>query len=143
MMITALCLVTTVMVLNIHHHRDDKPVPPMMRTVILDRMAHLLCIRRQSHKSIHPVTEQWPMIDVQELDEKKGVPGYINDVKLPPDIVQFVRKKILDDKDKDVCSSNKADWECVARVIDRFLLILFLVGVVLMSVTYLVLIING
>ena len=52
-----------------------------------------------------------------------------SDLHLPPYLVAYIRKKVADDADNDEMEHNRALWQHLANVLDRFfLLLMFLIS---------------
>jgi len=59
MALGALSVCFTVLVLNLHHRDNERPVPAWAQTLVLDYLASLLCVaRNQLHQRTAQNTEQ-------------------------------------------------------------------------------------
>ena len=159
MAITAICLFFTLGVLNLHHHRPETPVPRLLHLCILHWLAHCVFLHRKSMcgvcdknssskgNSISPVSPRdVKVIDdmrVEDLEKKSVMRRGPMDELLPADVVAFIRKKIADSAEEEVHAKNKSQWEHAANVMDRFLLILTFIGILAMSLAYLLVIMHG
>ena len=108
-----------------------------------------VCDKNSSSKgnSISPVSlPNVKVIDdtkVEDMEKKSSMRKVPVDELLPADVVAFIRKKIADSAEEEVHAKNKSQWEHAANVMDRFLLILTFIAIFVMSLAYLLVIING
>jgi len=60
MALGALSVCLTVLVLNLHHRDNERPVPAWVRTLVLDYLAGLLCVHqlRRRQKVEHAIIQQ-------------------------------------------------------------------------------------
>jgi hypothetical protein len=73
--------------------------------------------------------------DLETVPEKvfKCNNQYVNQM-WPKDVLKYIRKKIQDDAENDMLDQNREEWEHVARVLDRFLLIISMLFITLMAI---------
>ena len=146
--ITALSLLFTLLVLNIHHHNPKKPVPKVIQLMVLNWLAKAVCMKRkENNNSEKPKSLGANQLKPEHIDGENNIgakaayPG-VNE-SLPADVLMYIRKKIQDDVEADEIENNREDWHHAASIVDRFLLILFSLAIFIMSVTCLLLIIDG
>jgi len=60
MALGALSVCLTVLVLNLHHRDNERPVPAWVHTLVLDYLAGLLCVHqlRRRQKVEHAINQQ-------------------------------------------------------------------------------------
>ena len=140
MLITSLSLVATLAVLNLHHHSPNKPVPGILRLLLLKGLARCVCMYKQPSNAVKPIKhDQW-QLHLQDVNDQKFKPENCN---LPSEILQFIRKKLEDEEENDRLSNNTSDWHHAANVLDRFFLCLSFLGILLLSLSYLMVIMHG
>ena len=61
--------------------------------------------------------------------------GNLTDM-LPNSVLDYIHKKMEDDKDTEKEDQNKEQWEQIARVTDRFFMMLLIIGNTFMLVVF-------
>ncbi|CAD5111647.1 DgyrCDS936 [Dimorphilus gyrociliatus] len=131
MTFTAFCLLITVIIINIHHHSPEKPMPSWLKTFLFDYVANLvfckICVCR---KKIDCKCD-----DKMGLEKKNAFNENINEfyttVNLSNEVKEFIRKKIADDTEQDSLDKSRKEWNKAARILDRFWAILMSVVLVI------------
>ena len=122
MALTAVSLVVTIYILNIHHHNTTKPPPKWLK--------RLFC----SGGNRVDVTMGDPSeVILQDLDN--------NDQKTVKDplcelIKQYIEQKAVEKAENDEADQNAADWQRLAREIDRLMFWLFNIIVIITCAFY-------
>ncbi len=128
---TGLSLVLAIIVLALHHHSPDTPVPACVRSLVFGCMAKMLCFRDPGNTRLSPkvAPEKRGLppnaVTVQDLEKTVPVPQQPG-LQLPDDIARYIRKLMEKEEETEFVESNKSDWERVGHIVDRFLLIFFL-----------------
>ena len=139
MLLTALSLSGTVLVLTAYHHNPERPVPQWIKTFFLTHVARLLCMRyeRQNTKNVQPSSSQKNM-STSELDEcEQNQPKFRMSpaVSFSPAAEEYFRYKNKRMMESIAVEENKKEWERLSTVLDRFLFVLFVAVVAIISVT--------
>ena len=155
MVLTTLCLLSSLGVLNVHHHHPGAPLPPWVCRLLLHGLARALFASRpelcrcKTHPSSQPPSPKVCKNDLELIDVddhavigKKSARDSNHLALLPPNVLQYINKKLADDEQADKRALNKDQWEHAAKVIDRFLLVLSFCGITIMSLTYTLVIIG-
>ena len=134
MCLLAVSLVITVSILSIHFHSTDKPVPKWAKIVVLNWIATLVCeTRRRAKPEVSPSAKDpdkiptvvsGSLISLDNSDKPQGgaSPAELN---LPGYLRAFILRRTQTDEITANLAVNKADWQAVSRVLDRFFLIIF------------------
>ncbi len=166
--LTALSLLCTIAILHIFHHSAETPVPVWLRNVVLQQMSGLLHCDKTStimatstvdalvRESILQQTRDTHEQGVQPLrndsifTQAGSVPqnngennSNVNSNRKPTGGVALMHIKLLQQKRKLNREKNKNDWQNVARVLDRFILIVIMSIVFFMSLYVFVRIVYG
>ena len=167
MVMTAFSIVISVIVLDLHHHEPSSPVPRWLRRLVFGFMARLLCMKtpygtessslfqiahgrlRQSHVATHQ--DECLEDEVLEANNIAGITavmrGLYDDLEsvmapkkkkpLFEEILQHLRDITTKMKRNIRREQIKEEWKMVAKVIDRFLLIIFLIAIITLTATIL------
>lgn len=135
--LTAMSLVFTVMVYNIHFHSPDTPVPNWMRKTFLSNLPVLLCLKSndKSGSRVQPVSEDQQIISdnvetIQVLAKKKDKKSQ----KCVEDTLTIIAEHFYDQsKAQNVQENNREEWQMTAKVCDRMLLYIFLIAIIIIS----------
>ncbi|KAK2140692.1 hypothetical protein LSH36_1277g00009 [Paralvinella palmiformis] len=180
MVMTGFSIVISVIVLDLHHHEPNAPVPRWLRKLVFGCMARLLCIftpYQHEHSSVfqiahgratkgkpHPsscnANPQEQVVDEEEAChlEENNIDG-LNDGMHPLvrglydelEAIMAPRKSrpVLDEILQhlmDITSKMKRnikrdqikeEWKMLAKIIDRFLLVMFLIAITGLTVSIL------
>ena len=109
---------------------------------MLRGVASLVCMRRPKldcdNNTVHPLEntnqnnggqdkKKMQVTDVEQVEDNTLLQsvnaGGSGSQLWPQDVLKFIRKKMQDDIDNDKFEQNKEEWEHLARVLDRLLLI--------------------
>ena len=181
MVMTAVSIVISVIVLDLHHHEPTHPVPRWLRYFVFGTMARIMCMytpysseirvpasmqprfhssrrRSSSHYSnSRQQSQRKPRCDEEDClnVEQNGVEGINVQVRYMYDeldsIVTSQNKKrpVLEEilqHLRDITSKMKKntrrdqikeEWKMLAKVIDRFLLVIFLLAITTLSLSIL------
>ena len=121
--ISALALVSTVLVLTAYHHSHRHPVPASIKAIILRGLACLLLMRLRGHKSEQTINPAANQIHHQSANQSKDGTGENQQQQI--DVVKYVMMMKMKQVKSEVEEKNQRDWESVAQVIDRFFLLVF------------------
>ena len=126
----------TVTVLYVHHgHHQPRPVPRLLRRVILDVIANVLCMTNHSSTRSQSSQQDLPGVSTITPSPRRGNTGKnehrLND-RSPGSDDDDVGRRI------DHQRRIRDEWIEMARVIDRFCFVLF--SIVILGMTSLVLI---
>ena len=169
MVMTAISIVISVIVLDLHHHEPTTPVPRWLRKFAYGFAAKILCMKtnytpEKSH-SLYSVTHasSWKRNEHGETLEENGireddrlmhgVNGPMRNLYEDFEFLVSSRKKSLVFEEilqhlRDITGKIKSnvkrenireEWQTVAKIIDRFLLLIFLIAIVSLTVSILLL----
>jgi hypothetical protein len=141
---TTVSLIVTVIILNIYHRAPHKPVPPRVKRAVFGPVTTMLCMRGELN--IMPTTAKVSPtkhddtslafaldngIRMQEIDvvNDKGV--LPTQDAIPNDVIIYIRWLISRAQEQEVEDKNKSEWIALAKVLDRFMLYIFLILAVL------------
>ena len=109
MMSSALWLFLTVAVLNMHHKNPDKHPPRLLEIISLRIIARLLCMKTKVNKSRYKAVSQ------KEPCLYNGLSQHFRSIS-------FVSKEETSEADS---ISERLTWIKLAKIFDRFFLVLF------------------
>ena len=167
MVMTAFSIIISVIVLDLHHHEPSNPVPRWLRQLVFGCMARMLCMEtpyRNESSSLFQIAHgrlKQPVsdadnasLDEEDLAEDSHVQGMNNFMKNLYDDLEVVmapkkRRPLFDEilqHMRDITTKMKRnikreqvkeEWKMVAKVIDRFLLVIFLIAIITLTATIL------
>ena len=160
MAMTATSILICVVVLNLHHRDPNAPVPLWLRRLTHNVMAPLVCMRSHTmqrgqavyqlcefsqnyamsmqHTENH-TTEETPLaaptLEDANLCEQVCYLTKSSGKKkaLLEEVVKHLRQITAKLKEKDETEALKAEWKTVAKILDRFFLMLFILIVIISS----------
>ncbi|XP_016407992.1 neuronal acetylcholine receptor subunit beta-3b isoform X1 [Sinocyclocheilus rhinocerous] len=130
MIFVTLSIIVTVFVINVHHRSSATyhPMSPWVRSLFLQRLPHLLCMRGNTDRYHYPELE--PHSPDLKPRNKKGPPGpegegqaLINMLEQATNSVRYISRHI---KKEHFIREVVQDWKFVAQVLDRIFLWAFL-----------------
>ena len=164
MVMTAFSIVISVIVLDLHHHEPSTPVPKWLRRLVFGFMARIVCMRtpyQNESSSLFQIahgTLRHPLHDIDDEEEHRieenHLPGLTHLMKglyddleavmapkkkkpLFEEILQHLRDITTKMKRNIKREQIKEEWKMVAKIIDRFLLIVFVLAIVMLTATIL------
>ena len=162
MAMTATSILICVVVLNLHHRDPNAPVPRWLRHLTYNIMAPMVCMRSHiNHRgstvyqlcefakdyamSVHENHADTDQQAPQTSLEDNGIcdqmcylmKGSAKKKVLLEEVVKHLRQITCKIKEQDEQDSLKAEWKIVAKILDRFFLILFVLLVIVSSVVLL------
>ncbi len=163
MVMTAFSIVISVIVLDLHHHEPSNPPPKWLRRIVFGFMAHIICMRtpyQNESSSLFQIAHgklRHPMHDTDDEEdrmEENHLPGLthlmrglyddLETVMAPKkkkplfeEILQHLRDITTKMKRNIKREQIKEEWKMVAKIIDRFLLVVFLIAIVMLTSTIL------
>ena len=129
----ALSLIVTIWILNLYFHSDGKPVPKWIKRLVLEWIAAILCVRcgGPPKPKISPLVGAVVLngdVSTTEKSEKE--------VNLPEYLRAYIMGNVERGESAAISEQNRGDWQSLARVLDRLFLIIFLAGMVVITVMY-------
>ncbi|KAF4104895.1 neuronal acetylcholine receptor subunit beta-3b isoform X2 [Onychostoma macrolepis] len=130
MIFVTLSIIVTVFVINVHHRSSATyhPMSPWVRSLFLQRLPHLLCMRGNTDRYHYPEVE--PHSPDLKPRNKKGSSGpegegqaLINMLEQATNSVRYISRHI---KKEHFIREVVQDWKFVAQVLDRIFLWAFL-----------------
>lgn len=165
MVMTAFSIVISVIVLDLHHHEPSSPVPRWLRRLVFGFMARILCMKTPygtessslfqiAHgrlRHTHVTSAEDCDEDILEANNIAGITavmrGLYDDLEsvmapkkkkpLFEEILQHLRDITTKMKRNIRREQIKEEWKMVAKVIDRFLLVIFLIAIITLTATIL------
>ncbi|XP_057205424.1 neuronal acetylcholine receptor subunit beta-3b [Triplophysa rosa] len=130
MIFVTLSIIVTVFVINVHHRSSATyhPMSPWVRSLFLQKLPHLLCMRGNTDRYHYPELE--PHGPDLKPRSKKGPPGpdgegqaLINMLEQATNSVHYISRHI---RKEHFIREVVQDWKFVAQVLDRIFLWAFL-----------------
>ena len=141
MCLISVSLIITIWILNLYYHSDDKPVPKWIKRLILEWIAAMPCVKcerpstKVSSKNEMP-DEKVIMGSVETIVVHDDIPSPEKprkEIILPDYVSAFIQHSMEKEEAAAILDQNKSDWQSLARVMDRFFLIIFLVAMFIVS----------
>lgn len=141
MALTSLSLIGSVIVLNVYHHDSRRPVPGWIKKSLFSCFSRCLCMA-QSGESPNGANEvPWPQsanIGSPETEndlyicaqhgtrslKNNQVKSSGSEVKLPGEILAFIKNANQREMQNDINEENRGDWQRLAAVLDRLFFII-------------------
>ena len=142
MYLAGMSLFCTVAILHVHH-RQGRPVPPVLRFVVHDVIGRMLCMTGDKHKT-HSQTD-FPAESYSSATESETTPrrhenpicANDNRISMPNGAV-WPNGTDHTHRSTDHQRNVSDEWIETARIIDRFFLVVFVVTIVIMSAILLI-----
>ena len=134
MIITALSLLATVLTLGVYHHSPNTPVPKWIRVVAFNFTGTLFFCGKKKSWLKNPKgnnTNAVHDIKVIELDKDQKD---IATTALPPEATKLCSEYLRKYKEDKEVEQNREDWQRVARVLDRFFFVVFVLAITIMTI---------
>ena len=130
-------LIITACLLNLYHHRPDVPPPAWLQTLVHGCLQPLLCVRchvrRRSNRKGDKRQAKYAPSDGQPYILPRVYTPIPQAVSLPEYVRNYLLKKIEDDKEAAILESNTEEWQVIARVLDRFFFIVFILFITILT----------
>ncbi len=110
-----LCLLSTILVMNVYHKGNRRPVPPAMRAVVT-RLGHVVCRPLQGKEAERHVT---PVRPAEEPDNEKPREAWT-----PP----HTEREAPGGEEEEQTAEGEAvkrEWKEMAKILDKFLFYVF------------------
>ena len=138
----ALSLLSTVLVLNFHHHSTDKEMPNWVRKVVFGILAKMVCQQNvsaakgsdvdpmASDKELMKSLESVRSSDGLKIDKKSNIDS-MNEMS---EILAHLRVITSNIQNKEKDSVILDDWRTAAKIVDRFCFLITCVSTLFFSV---------
>lgn len=155
MVMTALSIVISVVILELHHHEPNRPVPNWLRRIVFGVLSKLMFIetpyKNESTSIFFPkrvknVARKGLKIDIEEIrmfeDVKRQQNCSFIDESLEiakqlrgkqhvfEEILQHLKEITTKMKKNIKREKLNEEWKMLAKIIDRFLLLIFLLAII-------------
>ena len=166
MAMTATSILICVIVLNLHHRDPNAPVPKWLRNITYNVMAPMVCMgqpkrgqtvyqlceftREYAHgvssNSANPKSNHQPQDGVSAPIDENGLYDQISSLvmqgqgkkkPLLEEVVKHLQRITAKLREKDEQESLRVEWQDVAKILDRFFLMVFVLLVIISSVVLL------
>ena len=136
-------LVISIWILNLYFHSDDKPVPKWIKWLVLEWLATTVCLKCRcpvskvsAANSGSPETRivmgSVASINVNEDFSSRKKTG--KEIIQPGYVCAFIPRSVEKEEAAAISDQNKSDWQSLARVLDRFFLVISLVAIIIITV---------
>eukprot|EP00918_Siedleckia_nematoides_P107864 GHVU01235304.1.p2 GENE.GHVU01235304.1~~GHVU01235304.1.p2 ORF type:complete len:160 (-),score=21.31 GHVU01235304.1:230-709(-) len=129
MAFTAAALAVTVLILTVFNTNSQVEVPGWAKTVILNGMATLVCLRTKEKRNVvyaeehnysNNTSNKIKQLENVDKQSERNVNAQILDL-----IANYYRI-VMDEKTENACNEkNRSDWQQMARILNRFFFVVF------------------
>ena len=148
--LTSLSLITTVLVVNIHHRQPPVSMPRALRFLVFRIIARVVCLHKQVSTTMsqnevkpsdQPIANENSSISIDTTRSNKMNNVRMERASLEGKLEAFQEdmlcalKQLFDERARRETEDSGSDqWKLLAKILDRLFLILFLISVVVVNV---------
>ena len=140
MILTGISIVFTVMILSIHHQTADFPPPKFLQFIILNILGRITCISAcrkpvstETSSIVSPVNDD---VIIEDMSDEKTIKGFadkmnnmlVHENSTSRDIRDYLKMLVEKNKEDDIANDIETKWKLMAKIIDRFLFVIGLIG---------------